>query len=261
MSELKASTSATYALTLAYRGGAYAGWQRQENALAVQQVLEEALAELLGQAVRTVGSGRTDRGVHARAQVVSLSLPESRPLAALVHGTNRFLPHDIRVMAVRRAVPGFNARRDAESKEYRYSLRATEVLSPLESWHTVRVRPDLDFARIEQATRRLVGRHDFSAFAKTGGSHRDPHRRLFAAGWSVEEETRWTLSVHGEGFLRGMVRAIVGTLLDIGEGRRTIADLERLLLGGERGDAGANAPARGLTLHQVSYPTSCFLEV
>ena len=249
-----------FALTVAYRGGGYAGWQRQSNALAIQQVLEEALAELTGESVRTLGSGRTDQGVHARHQVVSLRLSRNWPRSALVKGTNRFLPEEIRVMDARIAIPGFSARRDARSKEYRYRLRRTEVLSPLESWNTVRVAADLDMALLERAAKSLCGSHDFSAFAKAGGSHRGSVRQILEARWLVDG-TLLTFAIVGDGFLRGMVRALVGTLLEVGDGRRPLTSFLDLLEGGRRPEAGPNAPAHGLVLHAVDYPSTCFVEV
>ncbi|MBZ0112322.1 MAG: tRNA pseudouridine(38-40) synthase TruA [Thermoanaerobaculia bacterium] len=247
----------SYALEVSYRGTGYAGWQRQENALTVQEVLEDALETLTGSPVRVMGSGRTDRGVHARGQVASLRLARSWSCRALVHGTNRFLPDDIRVMKAQRATPGFDARRDALSKEYRYRLSRASVLSPLESWNTLQVLGDLDFAAIERATGLLVGEHDFSAFAKAGGSHVSARRRIDRADW-LREEAVYIFAIAGQGFLRGMVRALIGTLLEVGRHQRTVDNFGHLLQGGERPSAGPNAPAHGLELYAVHYPTSSF---
>ena len=250
-----------YALVVSYRGTQYAGWQRQENALAIQQVLEEALAELTGEFVRTMGSGRTDRGVHARGQVVSLSLGHPWSPRSLVSGTNRFLPEDIRVLGARQAEVNFDARRNAASKRYRYRIRCAHVLSPLESWNTYRFSRDvktLDLDSLFSATSKLVGSHDFSAFAKRGGSHGDPRRRILEADWRCEEDLL-VFEIQGQGFLRGMVRALVGTLLEVAKDRRTVEEFAKLLLGGRRQEAGPNVPAHGLELTHVEYPDSCFL--
>lgn len=246
-----------YALVVSYRGGEYAGWQRQQNALTVQEVLEDALEALTGSAVRVMGSGRTDRGVHARAQVVSLRLDRPWSCRALVHGANRFLPEDVRVMNAQVAISGFDARRDALSKEYHYRLSRVEVLSPLESWNTLQILGDLDFGAIERATRMLVGEHDFSAFAKAGGSHVSARRRIDKAEWRHYEGVD-TLMISGQGFLRGMVRALIGTLLEVGRHQRTVDGFGLLLKGGDRASAGPNAPAHGLELSSVHYPASCF---
>ena len=238
-------------LTVSYVGERYAGWQRQDNALAVQQVLEEALARLLGRPARVNGAGRTDAGVHARGQVVSLVADAAA--GALVHGVNAELPADVRVLAAAPAPPGFHARRHALRKEYRYHLRREAVLSPLEAPFAVRADPRLDVAAMSAAAALLVGRHDFSAFARTGGSETDPFRRLDLAEWD-EEGDALTFRVAGDGFLRGMVRALVGTLLEVGSGRRSVASFAALLAGRSRAEAGPSAPAHGLVLQRVDYP-------
>ncbi len=242
-----------YRLKLAYRGTHYAGWQRQPNALAVQQVVEEALSDLLGEEVTIVGAGRTDAGVHARAQIAHLRSEREFPLRGLVHGGNTRLPEDIRILAADRMPEGFDARRCAAAKEYRYRLVRTNVLSPLDAPVSVRVAPDTDLEAMRLATGRLVGRHDFSAFALAGGGHRDPHRRILEEEWRERGELL-ILRLVGDGFLRGMVRSIVGTLLEVGRGRRAPGEMERLLAGRPRSEAGPTAPARGLVMHEVFYP-------
>ncbi len=249
----EAGAGALYRLTIAYRGGAYAGWQRQANALSVQQVLEEALADLVGQAVRVVGASRTDAGVHARGQVAHLSLAAPFPERGLVHGTNHRLPEDVRVLAAAAAPAGFHARRLARSKLYRYRLVRCRVLSPLEAPFAARVAPRTDVHRLEQAAALVSGVHDFSAFALTGGTHQTPRRRIFSAGWREDGEAL-ELLIEGEGFLRGMVRSLVGTLVEVGLGRRSLDSFAALLSGRPRGEAGPTAPPQGLVLERVSYP-------
>jgi tRNA pseudouridine38-40 synthase len=242
-----------FRLIVSYRGGAYAGWQRQPNARTVQQVVEEALARLLGAPVRVVGASRTDAGVHARAQAAHLELPAPFPARALVHGTNHHLPDDVRVMAADLMPAGFHARRSAAAKEYCYRLVRARVLSPLDALFAVAAPPTLDLAAMARAAELLAGRHDFSAFALAGGSHTQPVRRIDSATWE-EDGAELRLRIAGEGFLRGMVRALVGTLLEVGIGRRTAEDFGRLLAGAGRAAAGPTAPAHGLTLEQVFYP-------
>jgi tRNA pseudouridine38-40 synthase len=242
-----------YRLTLAYRGAAYAGWQRQENAVAVQQVVEEALERLLGHAVRIVGASRTDAGVHARAQVAHLELPRDFPPRGLVHGTNRHLPEDVRVLAAAAMPPGFHARKHAAGKEYLYRLSRAAVISPLDALFVAPAPAALDLDRMARAASSLPGRHDFSAFALAGGSHGQPFRRIFSARWEERGE-EIAFQVVGEGFLRGMVRALVGTLVEVGTGRRTPESFAGLLAGRPRGEAGPTAPARGLVLRRVLYP-------
>jgi tRNA pseudouridine38-40 synthase len=241
----------TWRLVVSYRGDRYGGWQRQANALAVQQVLEEALAAQLGAARRVVGASRTDAGVHARGQVVSLVADAAA--GALVHGTNARLPDDVRVLAASPAREGFHARRHALAKEYRYHLRTDPVLSPLDAPFALRVDPGLDLDAMRAAAALLVGRHDFTAFAKVGGSATHSVRRLDAAERLVDGPAITFRGV-GEGFLRGMVRGIVGTLLEVGRGRRDVAAFGALLGGRPRSQAGANAPAHGLVLERVDHP-------
>jgi tRNA pseudouridine38-40 synthase len=243
----------TLRLTLSYRGNAYAGWQRQANALAVQEVLETALADLLAAPVAAIGASRTDAGVHARGQVVHLEPSPPLPARALVHGTNHRLPADVRVLAAHLVPAGFHARRSALAKEYSYRLSRAAVLSPLDAPFAVRVRPGLDLDRMASATARLPGRHDFSAFALAGGAHGQPVREIFAAGWE-ERGQELLFRITGSGFLRGMVRSLVGTLVEVGRGRRTPAEFAALLAGGDRAAAGATAPAHGLVLEKVFYP-------
>ena len=243
----------SYRLIVSYRGAAYAGWQRQENALAVQQVLEEALEKLLRQPVRVHGAGRTDAGVHARGQAVSFELAEPFAERGLVHGTNHHLPEDVRVLAAAEMPAGFQARKHAAVKEYSFRLSRAAVLSPLDAPFAVRVPAQIDPARMAQASAFLPGRHDFSAFALAGGSHGQPFRTICSAIWEEAGE-ELCFRVTGDGFLRGMVRALMGTLIEVGLGRRTPADFAGLLGGQTRAAAGPTAPPHGLVLERVLYP-------
>ena len=242
-----------YRLTLGYRGTAYAGWQRQTNALAVQQVVEESLGRVLEEPVTVHGAGRTDAGVHARGQVAHFASERDFPLQGLIHATNRILPLDVRVIEAARMPEGFHVRKHAASKTYRYRLVRTRILQPIDALFAVRARRDLDIGALEQATAALVGRHDFTAFALAGGSHRTAERTISEAGWR-EDGAELTFRVVGDGFLRGMVRSLVGTLLEVGEGRRSVVDFAGLLAGRPRGDAGPTAPPEGLELYEVHYP-------
>lgn len=243
----------TYKLTLSYRGTAYAGWQRQANAPSVQQTLEEALARVVGEPVTVHGAGRTDAGVHARGQVAHIDLARPFALSGLVHGTNHHLPDDVRVLAAHRVPDGFHARKHAAGKEYRYRLVRAAVISPLDAPFAVAAPAELDVAALAAAARRLVGRHDFTAFALAGGAHGQPFRTIREAAWEERGE-ELVFRIAGDGFLRGMVRSLVGTLLEVGRGRRSVDDFARLLAGRPRGEAGPTAPAHGLVLERVEYP-------
>jgi len=244
-----------HALEIAYTGTRFAGWQRQTNALAVQQVVEEALAGLLGAPVAIVGAGRTDAGVHARGQVASLRLPRPLPAEALVHGTNARLPDDVRVLRAAAADDAFHARRSAAAKSYRYRLFLGRVPPPELAPFVWPVREELDVAALEAATAALPGRHDFAAFTLAGAAPGPTERRIFAAGWE-RRGRELALAIVGEGFLRGMVRGLAGTLVEVGRGRRDPAGFRALLAGAPRAAAGETAPARGLVLERVDYPGS-----
>ena len=223
------------------------------NAMAIQQLVEEALERVVSAPVRIVGAGRTDAGVHAEGQVAHFTLDRDFAPDSIVGGANHYLPPDIRVLAASRVAADFHARAQALAKEYRYRLSRRSVLLPADAPVVVRVDPDIDVSRMAEAAALIEGRHDFSAFAKSGGSHRQPWRRVFRAQL-VDDGTEITFRCIGDGFLRGMVRALAGTLLWVGQGRSDVQQMARLLAGGERAQAGPNAPARGLCLVQVFYP-------
>jgi tRNA pseudouridine38-40 synthase len=253
------SPPARFALVVSYRGTGYSGWQRQPLARSVQATLEEALGRLVGAPPRVVGSGRTDAGVHARGQVVHLDAPADLPCRALVLGCNGLLPDDVRVHWAGRMPAGFHARKQAAGKEYRYLLSAEPVIDALELPYRVPLPRDVDLDLVRRALPRLLGEHDFSAFASSGGAHRQARRTLYRAELTGRGP-RFELRFAGSGFLRGMVRALVGTLFDVGRSRLSGAGLERLLSGGSRSDAGASVPGRGLVLERVWYPRSCIAD-
>lgn len=245
-----------YRLRIAYVGTDYAGWQRQNNALAVQQVVEEALARIFGRSVTVHGAGRTDAGVHARGQVAHLTAASGTPPAetcrALVHGANRHLPAAVRVLDAGPVDDAFHARKSAILKVYRYRICRARVIDPFRAPFVVPAPNDLDLEAMKNAASLLPGRHDFSAFARSGGGHGQPERTIHHAEWT-ETGDELSFRVAGNGFLRGMVRGMVGTTLEIGRRRRSIDDFARLLGGGSRTEAGPSAPARGLCLERVEY--------
>jgi tRNA pseudouridine38-40 synthase len=243
-------------LIVSYDGTGFAGWQRQANAVAVQAVLEDALSALLGARVVVIGASRTDAGVHARGQAAHVEPAQAAaafPPRGLAHAANGLLPVTVRVLSADAMPPGFHARRLAVAKEYSYRMSRADVLSPLDAPYALRVPARLDVAAMRRAAAALPGRHDFSAFTITGGSHTHPFRTLLSA--AIEEAGEDLLfRVVGDGFLRGMVRRLVGTLLDVGSGRRAAEDMAALLCGGAL-TAGPKAPAHALVLERVVYPS------
>lgn len=239
-------------LIVSYRGTAYAGWQRQKNALAVQQMVEQSLARLLDCEIRIQGASRTDAGVHARQQMAHFELPRPFPERGLVLGTSHLLPEDIRILAANRMPDGFHARKSALGKEYVYRVYRGRLAPPLDEPYVMPIERPLDVLAMRRALAVLPGRHDFTAFALAGGSHNDPRRRLFGANLEeVGREVR--IRFWGDGFLRGMVRSLVGTLVEVGEGKRPPENMAELLTGRPRTEAGRTAQARGLVLERVFY--------
>ncbi len=239
-------------LVIEYDGTRYAGWQFQPNGLAVQQVVEENLFRLLGHRVRLVSSGRTDAGVHARGMVVNFHSERPLPLTAYREGLNGLLPPDIAVREAAVAAAGFHARFDAKGKWYRYTLYRRPVRSPLHarfSWH---LRGALDEALMAEAARCFVGAHDFAAFRTSGCSARTTVREIFSVELVRQHELLF-VDVRGSGFLRNMVRVMVGTLVEVGLGKRSPGEVAALLRSPARGQAGRTAPAQGLCLMEVWY--------
>ena len=243
----------TLKFVVAYDGAGFHGWQRQPGVRTVQETVQDVAQRVLNHPLSIIGASRTDAGVHARGQVAHLDLDREFACSALVHGTNHRLPADIRVLAAEPAAPDFHARFSASGKEYRYRLSRAAVLTPFDEPFVVRVEGGLDVDALGAGAALLVGRHDFTAFALAGGAHREPERTITAAEWSERGE-ELVFRVAGDGFLRGMVRGLVGTLLEVGAGRRPVESLAALLQGRARGEAGPTAPARGLILERVFYP-------
>ncbi len=252
MLRIREKSMRTIRLTIEYDGTNYAGWQIQPNGVAVQQVLENALLQLLGDPVRLRSSGRTDAGVHALAMVASFTTTRELPLRAFVGGCNRFLPADIAVVSAVEATPGFLPIREARLKHYRYTIHNSPVRSPLRRLYSWHVREELDLDAMAEAAKFFVGRHDFAAFRASNCATRTTVRRMDSVTVSRRENTIY-IDVIGEGFLKNMVRIMAGTLVDIGRGRFGAGHIETLLRDPDRKKAGVTAPACGLCLMEVIY--------
>jgi tRNA pseudouridine38-40 synthase len=238
-------------LLIEYDGTRFAGWARQPTQRTVQGELERALAIVLrrpeGSVILTV-AGRTDAGVHAWGQVASY-LGEPARVAAL----NALLPPDIAVLACGPAAPGFDARRDATSRAYCYRVLARPARSALAHSHALHWSHPLNVHLLQECARTLEGTHDFTAFTPTETYHVRFERDVHAAYWRAREGGLLEFWIEADTFMRHMNRVLVGTMLEVAGGQRTIADFELLLAGRPRADAGRTAPAHGLYLAGVGY--------
>ena len=246
-----------YVLKIAYDGTVYAGWQRQKNALSVQECLENAVQTALGVSVHITGSGRTDAGVHAAGQVCHFDLENvSVPPEKMPDCLNRFLPADIRAVEGWCAGEDFDSNRSAKRKTYCYSLYVSEREMPLKERFAVRIDNAPTLEKLQAAARLLEGEHDYKAFCASGSAVKTTVRTVY----EVRVEERQSLGsrdiklyVTGNGFLYNMVRTMAGELLDLAAGKRTAESLQKAYETGERTLLGKTMPAKGLTLMQVEY--------
>lgn len=243
-------------LHLRYKGSSFAGWQKQPSPQlkTVQGELETALFRLTGQSVRTVGSGRTDSGAHARRQVVHFDWSEASDRFPWVRGLNAHLPADIQVVEAFEAPMEFHALLSATSKIYDYYIQ-TGFLKPLfrsdTCWH---VRAPLDLIWLNDCAKELVGTHDFASFQNTGTDVPSTTRTIYKAEWRQQGRQMLNFRVEGNGFLKQMVRNLVGTQVELCRSGAQPIDILKVLQGRQRSSAGSTAPARGLFLTQVKYP-------
>jgi tRNA pseudouridine38-40 synthase len=246
-----------FKITLAYDGTDFVGWQRQAAGVSIQGLLEDALRELDGRDVTVMGAGRTDAGVHALGQVAAFAI--ERPLAAdaVVRALNARLPDTVRVLSAEEVPASFRARADARSKVYRYRIWHGDVVSPFERRFVWHVPGELDVEAMRTAAQLLEGQHDFAAFQTAGSDVRSTERNILSS--EIQSDIRssrsevLTYEVCGTGFLRHMVRAIAGSLVEVGRGHRSPAWMADVLASRDRGQAGPTAPARGLFLVSVAY--------
>lgn len=239
-------------LTIAYDGGRYHGFQRQNNVVAIQNILEEKLEIVFGDTIEIAASGRTDAGVHARGQVVNFFTDGTIPLDRILRAANSRLPDDIVVTAAAEADRDFSARHSAKSKVYIYKIQQGEVQDPFRRQYSWHIHKTLDMEAMQAALEYLLGEHDFSSFRATGSAPMLPVRTLYEASCrkvgDIIEFRFW-----GNGFLYHMVRNIIGTIANVGLGRITPRQFRDILEARDRQKAGATAPAQGLYLWQVNY--------
>jgi tRNA pseudouridine38-40 synthase len=246
-----------FVLKIAYDGTNYAGWQRQKNALSVQEALENAILEALGEDVRVTASGRTDAGVHAAGQVCHFDSEKiTVPPERLPDCLNRFLPADIRLLEGWKGEDGFDSNRSAKRKTYCYTFYESRREMPLLERYAVRVEELPSLARLQEMAKEMEGEHDFKAFCASGSSVKTTVRTVYAV--RLEESVQFGIRVvkmfvTGNGFLYNMVRTMAGELLDLASGRRNLESLHQAFATGERNLLGKTMPAKGLLLQSVEY--------
>lgn len=235
-----------------YDGAGFAGWAAQPGSRTVEGTLTEALSTVLRQGVKLSVAGRTDAGVHASGQVVSFDAETDLLPAQISYKATAVLPKDLALRRCVAAPPGFDARRDARSRSYEYRVVNDEIRSPLRRRRASYVARPLDFGLLEEAARLVEGTRDFRAFTPSRTYHVRFERVVELSRWTRDGDLL-TYSITADSFLYGMVRSLVGTMLEVAGGRREIAGLARLLSGARRSEAGPAAPSRGLTLVGVGY--------
>jgi tRNA pseudouridine38-40 synthase len=240
-----------YFIFLAYNGKNYCGWQIQPNGMSVQEKIEQSLSLLLRSPLSVTGAGRTDSGVHAKKMVAHFDYDgDDLNPETLVAKLNRILPPDIAVYSIVPVPQEAHARFDAVSRTYKYYLR--QVKSPFCYETAYQMAHPLDFVRMNQAAGLLLEYTDFTSFSKLHTGAKTNNCRITKAEWKKEGEC-WVFTIEANRFLRNMVRAIVGTLLEVGRGKLSIAGFRQVIESKDRGKAGTSAPAHGLFLHEIEY--------
>jgi tRNA pseudouridine38-40 synthase len=243
------------ALLIEYDGTAYAGWQRQDNALTVQEVLETAAAKILGLPTTVVGSGRTDAGVHGRGQVAHLDAPLLCRIdgGSFARALNSCLPRDVRIRASAAVGERFQARFDAIRREYLYTVVLQQQHSVFHNRFAWSLRSRFDAGLVQAAADIFLGTHDFTTFSKMNASTEHYRCVIQKAAWREVESGVWQFHIIADHFVYGMVRSLVGAMVDVGNGRRTLADIGSALALCDRSQNSALAPSAGLVLWRVHY--------
>ena len=247
-----------YFIFISYKGTSYHGWQIQPNSITVQKTLDEALSVVLNEQISTIGAGRTDTGVHASffcAHFESIS-PDLLAVKNLIFRLNSFLPSDISVNSIKKVVPDANARYSAVSRTYKYYIsRIKDPFFENSSWQ---LNGNIDITKMNQACILLFNHDDFTSFSKLHSAAKTNICRIYSAEWS-ESENRLVFTIKADRFLRNMVRAIVGTMVNVGFGKIDLKGFEEIILAKDRCKAGKSAPAKGLFLVDIEYPEEIFI--
>lgn len=242
-----------FKLVIEYDGTAYHGWQRQASDRSIQAEIEKALTVMTRREISLAASGRTDAGVHALGQVAHFVCETKITAEEFLKGLNSLLPADIVIRSCKRVAAEFHARYDARCKTYQYRILNRPIPSAVDNRFVWHLRQDLDLDAMQAAVAYIVGKHDFKAFEGTGSPRSSTVRTIFRAEFIRKDEDYLIFEIEGEGFLRYMVRNIVGTLVEVGRGKLTPAAFEAILESRAREEAGATAPPQGLFLVRVDY--------
>jgi len=240
-------------LLIEYDGTNYLGWQVQPKGPTLQGILEEKLGLLTGEPIRLFGSGRTDSGVHALGQVAHFKTQSQMDIHTIQRALNSLLPHDIAIQKVEEVDEGFHARKHSKSKVYEYRILNRNLRSVFHRGYVWYIPQKLNLTEMKKATRSLIGEHDFSAFRTVGSPTRTTVRRVIRAEWKRGRDGLIRFEIEANGFLKQMVRSIIGTLVEIGKGRMKAAEIRKVLNSRDRKEAGPTAPAQGLFLKEVKY--------
>jgi tRNA pseudouridine38-40 synthase len=243
----------TFKLTIEYDGTGFAGWQRQTDRPTIQGALEQVLSRILNQPVTLAGSGRTDAGVHARGQVASFSADTAMAPRTLKKGVNSLMKYPIVLTDCVRVPHDFHAQYSAVSKEYHYAVLNRETPCAIGRDYVWHIHRPLNMQTMTLCCQLICGTHDFKSFENAGSPRRSTVRTVFMARMDRLDNDRLIFKIRADGFLKNMVRNLMGTLVDAGHGKITPRVFERILSGRNRSLAGATAPARGLVLNQVNY--------
>jgi len=242
-----------YKITISYDGTKYNGWQRQGNTdNTIQGKLNEIIGKYLSEEVDVAGSGRTDRGVHARAQVASFKVKQAINLDKFVADVNRYLPQDIRVMSIEQVDDRFHARLCAVSKTYEYVIDNGEISDVFSRKYVCRIEEKLDVPAMKKAAKLLVGTNDYISFCGNKHFKKSSVRTVFNIK-IVEAEGMIIILYTGDGFLQNMVRIMTGTLIEVGLGKRSVDSMKEIIAAKSRDVAGFMAPPEGLFLYEVKY--------
>lgn len=246
-----------YFFEIAYKGTNYRGWQTQHNAVTVQEVVEDALSKLTGAKIEIIGSGRTDTGVHCEQQFFHADIEKEIVLKDFQHRLNVLLPKDISIQSIRKVKAEASARFEARSRTYQYRITLTK--NPLLEGLALHYFKSADIPTMNKAAALLLGEHDFQCFSKVKTNVNHFLCDITKAEWKQKDD-KLEFTITANRFLRGMVRAIVGTLLDVGTGKMTVKDFQSIINSKDRKRAGQNVPPEGLYLTKVKYPASIFLQ-